>query len=64
MSVKYWNKLEQNNFNNTIAMKINVIFKFNSSSADTKLESRHQDTFRFYRKFQSKWLTGYLVVQT
>ena len=64
MSVKYWNKLEQNNFNNMIAMKINVIFKFHSSPADTKLESRHQDTFRFDQKFQSKWLTGYLVVQT
>ena len=25
MSVKYWNKLEQNNFNNMIAIKINVI---------------------------------------
>lgn len=36
--MKYWNKLDQDNFKNNAAMKINVIFKFNSFSADTNLE--------------------------
>ena len=42
-------KLEKNSFNNILAMKISVVFEFNStnsSSADTNL-----DTFRFYQKF-------------
>ena len=43
------NKLEKNSFNNIFAMKISVVFEFNStnsSSADTNL-----NTFRFYQKF-------------
>ena len=39
------NKLEQNSFNNIVAMKINVIFEFNRSnspSADTNLAGKHQ----------------------
>ena len=43
------NKLEKNSFNNVLAMKISVVFEFNStnsSSADTNLA-----TFRFYQKF-------------
>ena len=42
-------KLEKNSFNNILAMKISVVFEFNStnsSSADTNL-----DTFSFYQKF-------------
>ena len=34
--VKYWNKLKQNNFINIAAMKINVVFEFNSFSAEVK----------------------------
>ena len=40
------NKLEQDSFNRIVAVKINVIFEFNStnsSSADTNLERRHQN---------------------
>ena len=43
------NKLEKNSFYNILAVKISVVFEFNStnsSSADT-----NQDTFRFYQKF-------------
>ena len=43
------NKLEKNSFNNILAMKISIVFEFNStnsSSADTNL-----DTCRFYEKF-------------
>ena len=43
------NNLEKNSFNNILAMKISVVFEFNStnsSSADTNLA-----TFRFYQKF-------------
>ena len=36
--MKYWNKLDQDNFKNIAAMKINVILKFNSFSSDTNLE--------------------------
>ena len=38
-------KPEQNNFNNIVAMEIDVTLEFNSnniSSADTNLERRHQ----------------------
>ena len=50
------NKLEKNGFNNILAMKISVVFEFNStnsSSADTNLA-----TFRFYQKFYivDRWL--------
>ena len=37
MHVKYWDKLEQNSFNNIASMKINVISEF-SSSAYTNLD--------------------------
>ena len=43
------NKLEKNSFNNILAMKISVVFKFNSNLADINL-----DTFRFYQKFLSQ----------
>ena len=34
-------QIEQNSINNIVAMKINVLFEFNNSSADTNLERRH-----------------------
>ena len=43
------NKLVKNSFNTILAMKISVLFEFNSTnscSADTNL-----DTSRFYQKF-------------
>ena len=43
------NKLQKSSFNDILAMKIIVVFEFNStnsSSADTNM-----DTFRFYQKF-------------
>ena len=48
------NKLEKISFNNIIAMKINAIFKYNSTnnpSTDNNL-----DTVRFYQKCQLKQL--------
>ena len=44
------NKLEKNNFNNILAVKISVVFKVNSTnsySADTSLDTF---SFRFYQK--------------
>ena len=51
LNLNEYSKLVQKSFNNIVAMKIHVIFKFNISnsfSADTNVERRA--TFRFYEK--------------
>ena len=55
--MKYWNKLDQDNFKNIAAMKINVILKFNSFSSDTNLEWRLQVLSKGLVKVGS-WLLG------
>ena len=55
--MKYWNNLDQDNFKNIAAMKINVILKFNSFSSDTNLEWRLQVLSKGLVKVGS-WLLG------
>ena len=51
-SLNEYDKLKLNSLSNIVAMKIDVIFEFNSSSADTNLEWMHQPGhFQILSKF-------------
>ena len=39
-------KFEKNNFNNIFAMKVSVVFEFNSTNSSSA--NANLDTFRFY----------------